>query len=296
MDKKLKIIYLANFNNIGSNFIEEDIQSALEKLGHQVIPVHEKDYKKIQNIKADMLLFHKGGVGKYINLEEFIFLLNHITCKKVMWYFDPIKLIARREEEIETISQYIDYGFLVDDTWRRRHKFNNLYSLKEGIGTVYKGKEREEFKCDIAFAGNIYGKREEFITVLKQHYGDKFKVFDNVFGQDLADLCVSSKIIVAPDFPTNEFYWSSRFYLTLGLGGFLIHPDCYGLKPEFIEGTHFAGYKGMNELIMTIDYFLEHEEERIKIKNQGQEKCLEVATFENRLETMLEIVFPDETE
>jgi hypothetical protein len=291
--KKLKIIYFANFNNSGSNFIEEDIKSALEKLGHEVIPVHERDYKKLQNIKADLFLFHKGGVGKYISLENFILLLNHITCKKVMWYFDPIKLFPEREIEIETISQYIDYGFLVDDTWRRRHKFDNLYSLKEGIGTIYEGKFRKELECDIAFAGNIYGKREEFVATLKQIYGNKFKVFNDVFNQDMADLCASAKIIVAPDFPTNEFYWSSRIYLTLGLGGFLVHPDCYGLKPELIEGTHFAGYKGMKELILTIDYFLENEELRKKIQKEGQNKVLESCTFQDRLETMLEIIYEE---
>jgi len=156
MENKLKIIYFANFGNKGSNFVEEDIKSALEELGHEVIAVHEKDYKNIQNIKADMFLFHKGGVGTYISLQDFIVLLNHMTCKKVMWYFHPIKLFPEREVEIETIAQYIDYGFLVDDTWRRRHKFDNLYSLKEGIGTIYQGKLREELKCDIAFAGSLY--------------------------------------------------------------------------------------------------------------------------------------------
>lgn len=291
MTKKLKIIYFANFGNKGSNFVEEDIKLALEKLGQEVIPIHESNYKKIKDIKADIFLFHKGGIGKYISLQDFILLLNHITCKKVMWYFDPIKLYPEREKEIETISQYIDFGFLVDDTWRRRHKFNNLYSLKEGIGTTYKGKVRDEYKCDVAFVGNIYGRREEFIISLKQRYGGSFKVFNNAFGQDLADLCASAKIIVAPDYPTNEFYWSSRIYLTLGLGGFLIHQDCYGLKPELIEGTHFVGYKGMKELIATIDYFLERDEERKIISKQGQKKVLEVCTFEDRLETMLEKIY-----
>ena len=285
----MKIIYLANFGNVNSNHIEEDIQSALEELGHEVIPVHEREVKKVLDIKADMLLFHKAGVGTYINLDEWIMMLNHIVCKKVMWYFDPVNLFGHREKDIETIAEYIDYGFMVDDTWRRRHKFENLYSLKEGIGTVYEGKEREEFKCDIAFAGNLYGQREDFVAKLKQKYGGSFKVFNNVYGQDLADLCKSAKIIIAPNYPTNEFYWSSRFYLTLGLGGFLVHPDCYGLRDEFQEGRHFAGYKGMDELMATIDYYLEDEKARKAIQAEGQKKCLEIGTFKNRLQTMLEI-------
>jgi len=286
----MKVIYLANFNNVPSNFVEEDIKYALEELGHEVIPVHEKDYKKVLNMKADMLLFHKAGIGRYISLQDWIVMLNHITCKKVMWYFDPIKLLPEREQIVETISQYIDYGFLVDDTWRRRHKFDNLYSLKEGIGTVFEGKVRDEFKCDVAFMGKLYGVREQFAGILKDRYRDKFKIFENAYGQNLADACVSAKIVVAPPYPTNEFYWSSRFYLTTGLGGFMVHPDCYGLKEEFEEGKHFAGYRGMDELIPTIDYFLEHEQERKAIQQEGQRRTLEVARFKNRLQTMLDIV------
>ena len=292
----MKILYLANYNNTGSNFIEEDIKEALDDLGHEVIPIHETEIKKVLDVEADMMLFHKAGIGKNITAEDWTLFLNRIICKKVMWFFDPVALSYQREADIETIIPYIDYGFMVDDTWRRRHKYENLYSLKEGIGKIYQGKVRPEFKCDIAFVGNIYGEREEFIGTLKKVYGERFKVFNNVFGQDLADLCVSAKIIVAPDFPTNEFYWSSRIYLTLGLGGFLVHPDCYGLREELKEGTHFAGYKNMNELLMTIDYFIEHEEEREAIRKQGQQKCLENFTFKHRLETMLNTIFPKKDE
>jgi len=288
---KLKIIYLGHFNNLNSNMPEEDIKSAFEQLGHEVIAVPEKDVATLPKYKADMLLFHKAGVGKYIDLEQWINILNHITYKKVMWYFDPINLIQGREEFIETIADYVEFGFLVDDTWRRRHKYENLYSLKEGIGTVYKGEYKKEFDCDIAFVGNVYGQREQFVKSLYNRYGDKFKVFNNVFNQDLADLCVSAKVTIAPDFPSEEFYWSSRFYLTLGLGGFLVHPDLYGLKEEFEEGKHFAGYKGMKELIPMIDYYLAHEKDRNKIRKEGQKRCLEVATFKHRIIKMLDTIY-----
>ena len=115
-------------------------------------------------------------------------------------------------------------------------------------------------------------------------------MFNDVFGQDLADLCVSAKIIVAPDYPSNEFYWSSRFYLTTGLGGFLVHPDLYGLREEFTEGKHFAGYKGPQELVSTIDYYLENEKAREAIQKEGQKRCLEIATFKHRIKEMLDYV------
>jgi len=288
---KLKIIYLGNFNNPNSNFVEEDIKNAFEQLGHEVIAIPEKDIATLPKHKGDILLFHKAGVGKYISLDQWISMLNHITYKKVMWYFDPINLIQGREQFIETMADYIEHGFLVDDTWRRRHKFKNFYSLKEGIGTIYQGKIRKEFEYDVAFVGNAYGYREDFIKFLSNEYGNKFRAFNNVFRQDLADLSVSAKVMVAPDYPSNEFYWSSRFYLTLGLGGFLVHPDLYGLKEEFEEGRHFAGYKGPKELTATISYYLQNEKARKAIQAEGHKKCLEMATFKHRIEEMLNTIY-----
>ncbi len=290
----MKIIYLGHFNNLNSNRVEEDIKYAFEQLGHKVIAVPEKDIEKLLEYKADMLLFHKAGVGTYIDLNQWVQILSHITYKKVMWYFDPINLIQGREQFIETVADYIEYGFLVDDTWRRRHKYKNLYSLKEGIGhSSGLGHPVDDYKCDVAFAGSVYGEREQFVGLLKNRYGGKFRVFANTFGQNLSDLHASAKIIVAPDYPSDEFYWSSRFYLTLGSGGFLVHPDLYGLKEEFTEGKHFVGYKGWEEMIATIDYFLEHEEERKTIRQQGYKRCLEVATFKHRVEKMLKTIYGD---
>lgn len=293
--KKLKIIYLGKFGSENSNYVEEDIKSAFEKLGHEVIAVPEKEVHNLQKYKGDMLLFHKAGVGTTIDLDTWVQILNHIPYKKVMWYFDPIQLIGGREQFIDTMADYCEYGFLVDDTWRRRHKYDNLYSLKEGVGTVYKGVVKDEFKCDIAFVGNAYGAREHFVNFLADRFPGQFKAFNNVFKQDLADLSVSAKITVAPSFPTTDFYWSSRFYLTTGLGGFMVHPDMYGLKEEFQEGKHFAGYKGPQELIETINYYLKNEAERKAIQAEGQKRCLEVGRFEHRVKEMLDIIYEKST-
>lgn len=282
----MKILYFSHFDNLNSNHIEEAIKKAFEDLGHEVVAVHEKDWRKLSGIKADMFLFHKAGVGTHIDLFRFIEILNHITCKKVCWYLD--KVFGDREDYIEGIAEYIDYGFLVDDTWRRRHKFDNFHCLREGVIDSYIGNPKDEYKCDVAYAGSTYGDREEFVRTLMGYYGNRFKVFNDIFGTELADLHASAKVIVAPKFPSDEFYWSSRFYLTLGSRGFLVHPDLYGLKEEFEEGKHFAGYKGMNELIPTIDYFLEHEEERLSIQQQGYKRCLEVATIKHRVKQILE--------
>jgi len=301
--KKLKILYLGNFDNPLSDSTERHIKYALEELGHTVLAIDEsefKDYDRDENVEnrvdikilenndADMFLFHKGGVSQYIGLDLLVKLLTYITCPKVCWYLD--KVFPDREEYIEYVASYCDYVFLTDETFVKRHSFKNMFPLRQGIGNedTSLGKVREEYKCDIAFTGNIYEGREGFDRAIQSKYGKKYKKFNNVFNRDLYDLCRSAKIVVAPRHPSDEFYWSSRFYLTLGSGGFLIHPDLYGLKEEgWLEGRHFAGYKTNQELFDTIDYYLEHEDERKKIQDAGYKHCISEFTYKHRVEEML---------
>ena len=304
--KKLKIIYLGNFSNTGSDRTEEHIKYAFEQLGHEVITIDEKEFfqeentegvltspdMKILNIKnPDLFLFHKAGVGSVITQDYFIKLLNYITCKKVCWYFD--KVFPDREEYIEAVADYSDYVFMTDDTFVRRHNYKNLHCLRQGIGNedTSLGKFKKEYECDVAFTGNVYGVRGEFVRLLDNKYGDKFKLFNNVFNRDLYDLCASAKILVALNFPEDEFYWSSRIYMTLGSGGFIVHPDLYGLKEELIEGRHFAGYKDIREMLGTIDYFLKHEDKRKRIQEEGYRHCIKNLTYQHRIEQMLKKIY-----
>lgn len=301
----MKIIYLGNFDKPLTDNTEKHIKYALEQLGHEVIPIDEKGFLEVSDdgygrkadaeilsVKnPDLFLFHKGGIGNRTSPETLallIKLLSHLTCTKVCWYFD--KVFPDREEYIELVSAYCEYVFLTDDTFIRRHKFKNLHCLRQGIGNedMSLGKYRKEYDYNVVFTGNAYESRNQLVRLLGMRYGKKFKAFNDAFNRDLYDLCASAKIFVAPFYPSDEFYWSSRIYMTLGSGGFLVHPDLYGLRDEFTEGTHFAGYKDEREMIKTIDYYLKHEEQRKDIQEAGYEYCIEMFTYKDRVQQMLD--------
>ena len=299
----MKILYLGSFNKSLTDSTEKHIKYALEQLGHQVVAVDEDRFKNfnsnefnenradvelLNNNDADLFLFHKGAVGDYIGLDLLVKILTYLTCPKVCWYFD--KVFPDREEYIEYVSAYSNYVFLTDETFIKRHKFNNLYPLRQGIGNedTSLGKHREEYDCDVAFMGNPYRGREGFVRDLQVKYRERFKIIDDAFNRDLYDACASAKIVVAPPYPSDEFYWSSRFYLTLGSGGFLVHPELYGLKEEgWVEGMHYAGYKSNQEFFDTIDYYLAHEKERKAIQQEGYKRCISEFTYKDRVEEML---------
>ncbi len=303
--KKLKVIYLAHFRNPDSDDTEGHIKYALEQLGHEVVPIDESTFvdKDITSIKdADLLLFHKAGLGRNLegkNIETMVRLLNNVVCKKVFWYFDRIIYCGLpfkedRQVLIDTFSKYCDYGFLTDDTFIRRNRYKNLYKLMQGIGNedTSLGKYRKEYDFDVVFTGSPYTEqRQDFVRLLSVKYGKRFAVFNNVFNRDLYDMCASAKIFVAPLFPSDDFHWSSRIYMTIGSGGFMVHPDLEGLKEEFTEGKHFAGYKNEKGMIETIDYFLEHEDMRKAIQMEGYKHCLANHTYLDRVKKMLDRIY-----
>ena len=111
-------------------------------------------------------------------------------------------------------------------------------------------------------------------------------MFNGVWGNDFYDVCQTAKIIVAPQFPEDDFYWSDRIYRVLGAGGFLIHPRLYGLKQENFENKkHYITYHTWNELVFHLEHFLkpEYDKERRKIAQQGKEFVLKHFTYNQRL-------------
>jgi hypothetical protein len=219
-------------------------------------------------------------------------MLQNITCKKVFWFFD--KAIGMGENMIETITPLVDYGFMNDDTFIRRHKFANLFPmhLAYGTGTVPAGIYNKEYDYDIVFIGSVYGLRDQFMVSMKEEFGNKFKIYNDKFGKDFRDICESAKIIVSPKFPFDDFYWSDRIYKTLSSRGFLIHPKLEGLKEEFRQKHCLETYNSWDELVDKIKFWLqpEQKEERKKIAQRGRTFVHERYSYENRIREILETI------
>lgn len=289
----MKIIYLGNFGNKFSDTTERHIQKALTALGHEVVAIDEKNFNKDEflKLKGDLFLFHKGGTAHGVSPIDLVDLLSQVTYPKAFWYFD--KVWNEREDWMEAIIPYVDYGFLTDETFKRRHNYTNLHVLRQGGGDLtYEGRLPEKTKEEIAFIGSIYGERKKFVVALKEVYGEKFQSYNNVFGEKLIELCHNARIIVAPMYPSDDFYWSSRIYQILGAGGFLIHPRLEGLKEEYKEGAHFVAYSNGAELRDAIDFFMDEKnsETRETIRKQGYNHTIANYTYQDRVGKMLEII------
>jgi len=288
----MKIIVFSNRGNIGQNKAEERIDDALENLGYKVIKINENEsMSKILEYDADVLLFFKAGSESGRELAEIEKNLKAFKGHKICIHWD--KIWGGRQNYIQSIAPLTDLIFLSDGDFVRSNNYLNVYELPQATCVEKSkscGKEKEEYKIPIVFPGNIYGGREEFAKGLLSRYGSMFKVVINVFDDNLTDLCESAKIIVSPAYPQADFYWSNRVYQIIGRGGFLIMPRLEGLTKEFKEGKHIEFYRSPNELFSKIDYYLEHEDERNRIRKAGQKYCLENYTYEKTLKKMLSLL------
>jgi len=287
----MKIIYLAQFANpfsIDERYFHQEKNRILEEIYYE---------------NADLFFFHKGGWRYKLHPTQLVEFLTYVTCKKVFWFFDKIADHTReampdggyvlREDWIDLVSSFVDYGFVTDETFVRRHKYKNLYVLRQGIGDEfidYQGQFRPEFAKDVVFLGRVYGVRGEWVRMLKREFGNRFEVYNNVFDKNLKDCMASCKIALAPLYPSDDFYWSSRIYQIVGNGGFIIHPRLQGLAEEgWIDGKHYVGYRTYPEMVEKIKYYLKHEKEREKIRKAGYEFCIKNFKYSDRVKKLLEI-------
>lgn len=77
----------------------------------------------------------------------------------------------------------------------------------------------------------------------------------------------------------------------MGCGGFLLSNYQAELAEYFIDGKEVVLYHSLEDAIMKCRYYLEHEEERKEIAKRGYEKVKQAFSYEERLDTIFEIVF-----
>ena len=77
----------------------------------------------------------------------------------------------------------------------------------------------------------------------------------------------------------------------MGAGGFLLTNFQADLLNFFIPDEDFVYYEDENDLIRKIDYYLEHDEKRQQIAQNGHAKVLKNHSFEKCLSDIFSIVF-----
>lgn len=305
--QRLNIVYIVNLP-IEGNKDEDYICSALLKQGHSVRVLDEKDLLKNPSAlfyfkDADLVLFHKWN--DLTTLSRF---RESATALVVCWYFDLVDwldstLVHRcntRKRFMRGIEGEVDLILCTDGDWAKgKPKYQILRQ-----GTTYLEDIPAEdatylnVKKDIDILMLGIGKgggsqRESFVNEMKRKYRRKFSVVERgVYLARAADLIQRAKIVVCPDSPVTDLYWSNRVYHMVGQGGFVLHYQSKGLRMEYHDGKHLVFYTDRADLHNKIEYYLQDSTraERDTIAIHGAVHTRDNYTYNHRVAQLIERV------
>jgi len=311
----MKIAYVANHNQLRSADDEGAIAYALERLGHTVHLFSEKaTYHSLCVSNPDMVLFHKWSNWS---------ILQKLSCIKVAWYFDLFyqdepELYRRNIDRLtwlENAVGLVDALFCTDGsavngevshTYLLERERKKVFHLTQGadsrlINTCeFRLRIAESYlrdkHIDILFTGSVRSgtKRAECLDLLRETYKERFMhVAHGAYRENLAQLILNSKVVVAPSAPVGPNYYSNRIYNALGFGACLIHPLVSNLSNEYRVGEDIYPYdpKDLKTLIQGINFLLEESSlYRQKLSFNGYETTLNLHTYEEKVRMMFNIL------
>ena len=171
--------------------------------------------------------------------------------------------------------------------------------------------ERDEFGCDVAFAGAGYYNRNQFISGLTDFdlkiWGTEWTARELQRFLNRPEQRFTSeqftKIVAGAKINLNLHSSSThssvdprcdainpRVFEIAACGGFQICDPCKGLDQFFDPTNELPTYRDLAECRKLVDYFLAHNDERNAIANRARERALAEHTYEHRAQQMLDFI------
>ena len=307
------VTFLGNFRVDYST--ESHHVKTLEGLGNKVLSLQETEASSEEILEAaknsDLFVWvhtHKWKTPGKATMSRVLKELKYSKVPTMTYHLDLwFGLQRQRDLSTDPVYKEIDHFFTVDS--RMAEWFNKKTNVRGHYlpAAVYDQeayyKPVKNLKHDVIFVGSKkyhpeWRYRTRLIDYLGKTYPQQFEHWGKdgkglIRGKELNKLYASTKVVVGdslcPRFNYPD-YWSDRVYETLGRGGFLIHPHVPGMENEFVDGEHLVFYKYNNwrQLKELVDYYLENDDEREKIRLAGHKLVKEKYTYKNRWETIFE--------
>ena len=306
----------------GENAVSYHVRDALVELGHQVETVslvindevenNRRMIRKAQELFPDMVIVF---MGHYLSQETVIYLRQKFNPVMVLWECDDP---WRFEQLSRKWAGFFDICVTNDPYSLNLYKQNNIlnvlhlpmgcnpnkhfkiggwpYTTNKSIDVSFVGsgyKSRLNILSDLAVYGlKIWGDRSWAQTSLASCYQGS-AVHTPV---ELRYLYNCSKININTHFRAFEHprftgtFTNQRTYEILGCGGFCLTDWRDHTAAEFIEGKHLVFFRKPEELPELVEYYLEHEDERERIAQQGHDIVHGKYTYQHRLFPLLDKV------
>lgn len=190
------------------------------------------------------------------------------------------------------------------------HGFDPEIHRPVDIGSI----DNKVFSCDVSFIGGYSSKKEQMLAAIKKMlpkidmkiWGPRWEQAKNkelvnsiqnrgVFGDLYALAIGSSKINLAllhervTGSSSGDKITSRTFHIPAA-GGFMIHERTEEVLNYFKENEEIVCFNDKDELVEKVRYFLDHPEERERIRVKGHERAMKDHSFYQRANQIIKIM------
>lgn len=277
-----------NDHRWGDYFFAKALKKSFEKKGFNVV-VHDHEDWYNTSIKYDINLVLRG-LNEYETNEDEINLIWNISHPELVTkeeyekydiaFISSLMYSDKLQNEIDTVVKPLLQCTSPDVFYPEYDESVESDVLFVGITRkVYRKIVKDVMETD--FDVSVYGIGwEKFID-------EKYIKGEFIPNEELHKYYSSCKILLNDhwdemremDFPSN------RLFDALACGALIIS-DKIPSADSIFDGNVIT-YDGADDLNQKIDYYLNHEEERLKIANKGKEIVLKNHTFDNRVDFIL---------
>ena len=217
-----------------------------------------------------------------------IFLLKEIKRRKdlkiVLLWWDTCS-----ENFINSIKPLIPIVDLhvVNDNPTLNLKYGDLSEYeKNKFVAAYSPLNANNFKqfeksIDVCFLGQIDSyrsyRREYILYLMKNNVAGFFSTFnrDNQPShEEYYEIMAKSKICINFSYSVDKHQLKGRVFDSMLSGTMLLESENPQISTLFSEGIDYAAFSSKEDLLKKIRYYLENEDERLKIAENGRKKCL----------------------
>lgn len=307
-----KILMVGNFSQ--AHCSEVHWSATLEDLGCQVTRIQENTIKPhtlpALTVGHDIFLWVRTWAG-FVTKSD-LYQIKDMGVPTVSLHLDLYVKLQRSSGLDTDMFWRTAYVFSADGDPQSAEVFKakgiNHHYLPPG---AYKpesviGTPREEFKQDIIFVGGGRGYhpkdwpyRMQLLNHLQTTFGSRYTKYGyperTVRNLELNDLYASVKVTVGdslnPSF-NHQKYTSDRLFDATSRGAFLVYPRIAGIEEMLEEDKEvvYYDYGNFKELDDKVNYYLQNDEAREKIRMAGFERVKRDHTYHNRLSDMLDIL------
>ncbi len=244
----------------------------------------------IKKNSFDLVFLAKCDTINYNLIKKF----NKYT-KTWFYFMDPLYIsYEMRAYKYAQESSWSSASTMVNNLWFKKNGANSYY-ITQGVNlAVFNNRERKpNHEIDVIFAGTNTIKRKNYIEYLLKNninircYGEGW---DNgpIYLEKLAKEYKNSKIIL--NFHKEDSGFSIRIFQALATQSFVLSEYCSDLERIFKKGVHLDWFKTPEECVVLIKKYLDNQESREKIAQEGYIFVSKYYSWKNIIEKIMQIV------